>query len=56
MSPLSFNLPVSLTTSGQAMAYSVPSRTSPPQGILLLPLGLFLGLSQGPEEGGGVAG
>lgn len=42
MSPLSLNLPVSLTTSRQA--------------VLLLPLGLFLGLSQGPEVGGCMAG
>lgn len=56
MSPPSFTFPVSLTTSGQAMPYSVPSRTWQPQGILLLPLGLFLGLSQGPEAGGSVAG
>lgn len=51
MSPLSFKVPLSLT----AMACSVPSSPCLHQGRLLLPLGLFLGLSPGPEVGGAVA-
>lgn len=39
MSPLSFKVPLSLTTLVQSMAYPVPSRTRLHGGRLLLPLG-----------------